>query len=462
MRRKFALVSALSTLLTVFLLGIPLIVYARYAHLAQADHDAVMQAQTLATLTRESAESGTGQLRTWIAEQQSNVRATVVMPSGARYGAAVPCLPQPDPDRPGDLEQWTCNGARVASLAVAVPGGNAQIDVAVDSAGANDATLRVVAALAGSAVVLPAVAVVFADRLARSVVRTAGELTEVAASLRQGRLEARYGGNGPRELQQLGVTLNALAARIGALVTNERESLADLSHRLRTPITSLMLQAEALKEQPGAERLLSSLTELNGEVTRVIRHARKPIVSEGGLTARLDAVVSERVAFWAVLAEEQGRACELTIRDPDCQVYVPQAELEAAVDVLLENVFTHTPETAGMRIAVRALAGGGAELTLDDDGPGFADHRVVERGRSTEGSSGLGLDIARRTATISGGRLVLSAAPSGGARVTMVFGGPAGSRRATCRTSAPPPPESRAAAAAAPDPDEAPGAQAPR
>ncbi|MCY0931987.1 HAMP domain-containing sensor histidine kinase [Streptomyces sp. H27-H1] len=439
MRRKFALVSALSTLLTVFLLGVPLVFYAGYAHLAQADHDAVLQAQTLATLTRESARSGTGQLTSWIADQQASVRATVVMPWGARYGAPVPCLQQPEPDRPGDLEHWTCNGDRVASLSVPMAGGGqAQIDVAVDTAGASEETLRVVAALAAAAVLLPAVSVVLADRLVRSVVRTAEELTDVATNLRQGRLDARFRGEGPRELQQLGVTLNALAARTGALVTNERESLADLSHRLRTPITSLMLQAEALKGHTEAERLLAGLHELNGEVTRVIRHARKPIASEGGLTACLDAVVSERVAFWAVLAEEQGRACELTVYDTDCQVYVPQSELEAVVDVLLENVFTHTPEAAGMRITVRAVMGGGAELTIDDDGPGFSDHRVVERGRSTGGSSGLGLDIARRTATISGGRLVLSAAPSGGARATLSFGGPAVSRRPAGRPSAPP------------------------
>lgn len=424
MRRKFALVSALSTLLTVFLLGIPLVFYAGYAHLAQADHDAVLQAQTLATLTRESAASGTRQLTSWIASQQHPVRATVVMPSGARYGAPVPCPQQPEP-QPGNLEQWTCDGDRVASLSVPMPdGGEAQIDVSVDTAGASRETLRVIAALAAAAVVLPAVSVVLADRLARSVVRTAQELTDVAALLRRGRLDARFGGKGPPELQQLGVTLNALAARIGALVTNERESLADLSHRLRTPITSLMLQAEALKGHPAGDRLLSSLDDLNSEVTRVIRHARKPGAAEGALTACLDAVVSERVSFWVVLAEEQGRACELSVLDDGCQVYVPQAELEAAVDVLLENVFTHTPESAGMRVTVRAVPQGGAELTIDDDGPGFSDHRVVERGRSTGGSSGLGLDIARRTATISGGRLVLGATSSGGARVTVVFGGP--------------------------------------
>ncbi|WP_405497624.1 sensor histidine kinase [Streptomyces sp. NBC_00096] len=437
MRKRFALVSALTTLLAVILLAVPLTFYARHAHVAQVDHDAVMQAQTLATLTRESPELGTEQISSWIADQQAAVRPTVVMPSGTRYGAAVPCTPQPEPDRPGDLEQWTCHSDRVASLSVAMPdGGQAQIDVAVNTAGANEATLRVVAFLVAAAVILPAVSAAFADRLARSLVRTVRELTDVAANLRQGRLDARFGGEGPPELRQLGDTLNALAARIDALVTNERESLADLSHRLRTPITSLVLQAEALKGQPGADRLLAGLDALNSEVTRVIRHARKPIASEGGLTASLDEVVSERVAFWTVLAEEQGRACELTIRDSGCQVYVQQAELEAVVDVLLENVFTHTPEAAGLRITVRAAANGGAELTIDDDGPGFSDHRVVERGRSTGGSSGLGLDIARRTATISGGRLTLSAAPSGGARVTVAFGGPVVSRRSGNRPQA--------------------------
>ncbi|MCB5164607.1 HAMP domain-containing histidine kinase [Streptomyces bambusae] len=437
MRRRFALISALSTLLTVFLLGIPLTFYARYAHLAQADHDAVMQAQTLATLTRESAASGTDQVSSWIADQHKTVRATVMMPSGMRYGTTVPCLVQPEPDRPGQIVQWSCGGDRVASLSVALPQGQAQIDVSVDTEGATESTLEVVAALLAAAVVLPAVSVVFADRLARSLVRTAGELTDVAASLRQGRLDARFTGDGPPELQQLGDTLNALAARTGALVTNERESLADLSHRLRTPITSLMLQAEALKGHPGADRLLAGLDELNSQVTRVIRHARKPISAEGGLTACLDTVVTDRVAFWAALAEEQGRSCELTVCDEALHVYVPQAELEAAVDVLLENVFTHTPEGTGMRVSARSLAGGGAELTIDDDGPGFADQRVVERGRSTGGSSGLGLDIARRTATISGGRLLLGVAPSGGARVAVSFGGP----RKTAATNCQPPKE---------------------
>lgn len=59
-----------------------------------------------------------------------------------------------------------------------------------------------------------------------------------------------------------------------------------------------------------------------------------------------------------------------------------------------------------------------------DDGPGMP-HRLVLRGVSGAGSTGLGLDIARRAAQASGGRLEL-ADGSPGAVVTLRFGPPTG------------------------------------
>jgi signal transduction histidine kinase len=56
---------------------------------------------------------------------------------------------------------------------------------------------------------------------------------------------------------------------------------------------------------------------------------------------------------------------------------------------------------------------------VEDDGPGLADPALVERGRSGAGSTGLGLDVARRTAEAAGGRLVVGARPGGGARIVL-------------------------------------------
>ncbi|MFJ6636286.1 sensor histidine kinase [Streptomyces sp. NPDC091376] len=426
MRKKLAFVSALTTLLTVLLLAVPLGFYAHHAYVGNTNQYAATQAETLASLTRDSADNGPEPLSSWIAQQPVNVRATVTLPSGHRYGQALPCPERPRAEISHPPVIWTCGGHRVASTAVAMPGGHrAEVDVAVDAANVSREMNGVFASVALAAVVLPILAALVADRLGRSVVRTAEQLTDVASKLRQGQLDARFHGEGPKELQHLGMTLNTLAARIDALITNEREALADLSHRLRTPITSLMLQAESVTNHEDARRLLTGLSDLNNEVTRIIRLARHPIGHQGSLTARLDAVVTERVAFWSALAEEQDRVCALTVEHTDCWVYVPAPELEAAIDALLENVFTHTPDGTAMRIKVSRNPEGGAAVTLEDDGPGFSDYRVIERGRSTGGSSGLGLDIARRTATMSGGRLLIGEGATGGAHVSLVFGGPA-------------------------------------
>jgi signal transduction histidine kinase len=134
-------------------------------------------------------------------------------------------------------------------------------------------------------------------------------------------------------------------------------------------------------------------------------------------------VVAERVHFWSVLAEEEGRRVDVRVDGGPLQVRVPAGDLAAAVDALLGNVFSHTPEGTAFAVAVRPREGGGADVVVTDRGSGLTED-AVERGRSGGGSSGLGLDIARRTAEASGGRLRLRSTGSG-TEVTLELGAPA-------------------------------------
>jgi signal transduction histidine kinase len=65
----------------------------------------------------------------------------------------------------------------------------------------------------------------------------------------------------------------------------------------------------------------------------------------------------------------------------------------------------------------------GASLVISDDGPGIAVDELA-RGRSDRGSSGLGLDIARRGAESGGGSMTIDRGPSGGARVSLLLNAP--------------------------------------
>ena len=132
------------------------------------------------------------------------------------------------------------------------------------------------------------------------------------------------------------------------------------------------------------------------------------------------AVVADRVRFWSVLAEEQGRAVAASIPATPLPVPVPSAELGAAVDTLVGNVFAHTPPGVPFTVTVRV---DGPTLVVADRGPGFPPgFDPTARGASGAGSTGLGLDIVRRLAERCHGSLRVGAAPEGGAVVEVVFG----------------------------------------
>ena len=67
----------------------------------------------------------------------------------------------------------------------------------------------------------------------------------------------------PEEVAEVGSALNLLADRIDEVIATEREAVADLSHRLRTPLTALRLDADALTDPEESERIGQHVTSLD-------------------------------------------------------------------------------------------------------------------------------------------------------------------------------------------------------
>jgi signal transduction histidine kinase len=123
-----------------------------------------------------------------------------------------------------------------------------------------------------------------------------------------------------------------------------------------------------------------------------------------------------------VLAADQGRDLRVDVPDRPVEVSTSAEELGAALDVLVDNVFGHTPPGTAFSLQVDPggeRGGGVARVVVEDDGPGLATADMAERGRSGAGSTGLGLDVARRTAERAGGRLTLGSGTRGGARIVL-------------------------------------------
>src|SRR5215472_4135547 len=89
---------------------------------------------------------------------------------------------------------------------------------------------------------------VIAARLALSLVGPLTNVAKTADRLAAGDLSARAAQAGPAEVRRAGTGLNKLARRIGELLAYQQETMADVSHRLRTPMTALRIDAESLQD----------------------------------------------------------------------------------------------------------------------------------------------------------------------------------------------------------------------
>ncbi len=257
------------------------------------------------------------------------------------------------------------------------------------------------------------------DRISTPVVAMA----DVAHRLRSGDFAARATTQGPDEVVELGRALNQLADRIEELLRLEREGAADLSHRLRTPVTALRLDTDLVTDPLVHARLRGHVEDLHRAIDSVVADARR--TSGHVLGGRADArtVLAARARHWTPLAEDQGRDFSVVGTEPSAgTVLVGSAPQDLAdlVDNVVDNVFAHTPEGTAFGLEL-TVVDGYAVLRVQDAGSGRPETVMWERGESGAGSTGLGLDIVRKLAADAGGRIRLEASSMGGLSVVVTL-----------------------------------------
>lgn len=420
MRRRVLLLVAATTTLVLVAFLVPLAVLVKNVAADRAVQRATVEAQALtsfvATTDRQSLAASVGEV------DASSPYDVSVFVDGQVVGAPADRSPLVRLAEGGLSQSGEVAGGR--EIVFAVDRGDAA--TAVIRTFVSDAELaagvpRAWLLLGGLGIALLLVSLLVADRLARTFVRSTVDLAAVSHRLGRGELDARADTSAPGELGVVATALNGLAERIDGLLREERETIADLSHRVRTPLTSLKMEADTLADPEAAERIGARVDAVNRVVTDVIHQARR----RGDPPAVADAaeVVADRVAFWAVLAEDTEREVTVDVAPGPLPVALPRADLEACVDALLGNVFAHTPHGTAFRVAL-APRPHGASLTVDDAGPGLPGGHALLRGVSGSGSSGLGLDIVRRAAERTGGTVRFERADAGGLRVVVDLLGP--------------------------------------
>ncbi len=428
MRIRLVLLVVATSSLVLVAFFIPFALLLRTVAADRAVSKATLEAQSLAPLVAPLATSTNLSLAVeQINDQRGALPVTIFLPGGQILGRPAPRSAAVELAASGSSITAEAPGGREVLVAVqGLPGGTAVIRTFVPDSELWRGVRQSWLVLGAVGLALLALSAAVADQLARSLVRPLAEVAKASHELASGDLSVRAALGGPPEVVQVGTGLNQLGARIVELLARERETVADMSHRLRTPLTVLRVDTESLTDAREMALISADVDALERTVNEIIHEARRPV--REGVRAACEAarVVRERAAFWSPLAGDQERWMSVEVVPGPVPVRVAHEDLATCVDTLLENVFAHTPEGAGFLVRLTRRPGGGACMVVADDGPGFADASIAQRGISSGGSTGLGLDIVRRTAEASGGTLTLARSPAGGAVVIVELGPPDG------------------------------------
>ncbi len=237
-----------------------------------------------------------------------------------------------------------------------------------------------------------------------------------------------------RLAESFNAMLDALESSMSALdasVHAQRQLVADASHELRTPVTSLRTNIEILKQESNMpveerQRMLDDVVEQIEELTLLmndlIELGRGEQPRSGSEDVRLDLVVEEAI-------ERARRHSPDTPFDVELDQVVLTGEpgrLARAINNLLDNAVNYSPPGSPVEIAVHD-----EELTVRDHGPGISAADLPHvfdrfyRGAEARGrpGSGLGLAIVRQVAEQHGGRVSAEVAPGGGALMRLCLPG---------------------------------------
>jgi signal transduction histidine kinase len=426
MKALFARVAGRSAAIVAVLLITSMALFVWWDNRAAAGEDLERQAALVAAVVAVTTDEDA--LRTALTRSSPSGRLAVHLADGRRVGVsrAAEADVGEAARRTMPLTVDVEDGRAFLRPATAPDGSTAVVEVYQPDGGADRRTLAAVGAFSLIGLVAAGLAIVTAARSTTPVVNQMRELGAAATTDLADLTDLTKPAYRPPEktVPEL-AAIAAMINRVGVLATHladrEHKMIADVSHRLRTPLTALRLDAEAVGTGPVADRIRSAVVTLEHDIGDIIRTASRPPepIEPSATMCDLSAVVLSRMQFWQVLAANQRRRCEVDCPDGPAMVPLAEDEVTDIVNNLVGNVFRHTEPGTPLAVTVGRHAGW-ISLVVDDGGPGIADSEAaLRRGVSGGGSTGLGLDIVRAKVEATGGAIHIERGKLGGARIRL-------------------------------------------
>lgn len=233
------------------------------------------------------------------------------------------------------------------------------------------------------------------------------------------------------EIAALAVTMNHMLARLETSATTQRQFVADASHELRSPLTSMRASLD-VAQSIGDGAWADAEPVLSDEVDRMTRLVGDLLLlakaDEGAVPLhRVDVDLDDLVANEARRLRSQTTLTITTHIEP-VQVLADPERLAQALRNLVDNAARFAAKEIDLTVATTS---GGALISVEDDGPGIpAEDRESVLGRFVRlddhrardhGGAGLGLAIASEIARLHGGQVVVGSSGLGGAQLSVLL-----------------------------------------
>ena len=248
-------------------------------------------------------------------------------------------------------------------------------------------------------------------------------LRREVAAVRTGHSE-RVSGHYPSELEPLATELNALMAHNQEVVERQRTHVGNLAHALKTPLSVILTEARTAPG-PFADIVTRQADAMGQHLEHHLRRARAAArnVSHGERTSVAPVLEDLSRTLEKVF---RGKVSSVDWRAPDDLVFLGERQdlLEIAGNVM-ENACKWS--AGHVRATAEVVSERQFSLTVDDDGPGLAEHargEVLQRGARLDESapgSGLGLSIVDELVRAYQGSINLGVSEMGGLRVVLIL-----------------------------------------
>ncbi len=317
-----------------------------------------------------------------------------------------------------------------------------RIVLAVQATTIADAWRDVLPSLGLAALIAIPLASLMAMFMARQVSNPVRRLTAASEAMARGDFEQRVALDRDDEVGRLARSFTSMAERVGQRDQQMRALLANVSHDLKTPMTSITGYAHALADGTAESDDVQHIGRIVGDEAQHVNRLLEDLlylgeIDAGEIITRRETVAVGEVVGRCVRRVEQvahGKNVEIGA-DIDADLALTNADpdkIERAITNVLENAAKFTPPNGDISVTARrevgspprivvAVTNSGSEIGEDDLPRIFDRFFRGDRARRTASGSGLGLSITRELVELNGGRITAANEPPGSVTITLSF-----------------------------------------